>query len=135
MRFIPAHAGNRLVVVLPPGIKPVHPRSRGEQVAEASKRDMSTGSSPLTRGTDYLIDFEPARARFIPAHAGNREAKDLMEVMEAVHPRSRGEQMTLPTMESGEHGSSPLTRGTADTPNRRRGGGRFIPAHAGNRNR
>ena len=54
LRFIPAHAGNTVVLDLLVGAV--------------------YGSSPRTRGTRHLARRLPRINRFIPAHAGNTES-------------------------------------------------------------
>ena len=90
-RFIPAYAGNSRVEVERTGLKPVHPRLRGELdlrflvimiVYGSSPLTRGTlhffisdklfrGSSPLTRGTQVGIGMITNGTRFIPAYAGN----------------------------------------------------------------
>ena len=95
VRFIPACAGNafpqeRLVIS-----NTVHPRMRGERtVAVALWFDLS-GSSPHARGTRRYCCSCECIARFIPACAGNASHTDQEEAREAVHPRMRGERLSL----------------------------------------
>ena len=111
-RFIPAGAGNRASPVGLPSLTPVHPRWRGEQERGFVKKPFHRGSSPLARGTDAHRRPGAARARFIPAGAGNRSAWASSLRLSAVHPRWRGEQSDRPRQTSGRSGSSPLARGT-----------------------
>ena len=152
-RFIPAHAGNTSTGRGSPSPWPVHPRTRGEHEQIAANVGGGTGSSPHTRGTPERRAAVASRLRFIPAHAGNTAIWPAASGAMPVHPRTRGEHIGMPTLDSegssvhprtrGEHGdmasgvgrnagSSPHTRGTpgsAPTPLLER---RFIPAHAGN---
>jgi len=50
-RYIPAHAGNTLVVLKSRFHRSVHPRARGEHMDHASKHAGMAGTSPRTRGT------------------------------------------------------------------------------------
>ncbi len=50
-RFIPAYAGNSYVLRVVLIDYPVHPRLRGELNAQHIEREATSGSSPLTRGT------------------------------------------------------------------------------------
>ena len=50
-RFIPARAGNTVVMLLNSTASPVHPRSRGEHHDPGDKSVDHDGSSPLARGT------------------------------------------------------------------------------------
>ena len=52
----------------------------------------SSGSSPLARGTDWLLGCIALLLRFIPAGAGNRKRRGAVTAAKAVHPRWRGEQ-------------------------------------------
>ncbi len=73
-----------------------------------------------------------ARMRFIPAHAGNMNARPTLSTEKAVHPRTRGEHENERHHNVAILGSSPHTRGTSVDRNVPTGGWRFIPAHAGN---
>ncbi len=70
-RFIPAHAGNTLLVKQPTPLGPVHPRACGEHCVFLSKVDCTRGSSPRMRGTPPPRQSAAAPPWFIPAHAGN----------------------------------------------------------------
>ncbi len=131
-RFIPARAGNGGSQDGPDRCQAVHPRSRGERapvrIGEKSRR----GSSPLARGTELAWPASMCRQRFIPARAGNGLSRNARATRRSVHPRSRGERVQDIVLHMGDHGSSPLARGTAI---RRCPGAprpRFIPARAGN---
>ncbi len=50
-RFIPADAGNSMVLICENIVSPVHPRGRGEQAGEFGDQAFDIGSSPRTRGT------------------------------------------------------------------------------------
>ena len=131
-RFIPAHAGNSVVLwcAMPP--VSVHPRARGEQQGELAVFHRAGGSSPRTRGTVPVQQPANRGHRFIPAHAGNSLGGLGRNLPAAVHPRARGEQGKGGAELAPVGGSSPRTRGTdspAHTAWRTR---RFIPAHAGN---
>ena len=112
-----------------------------------------TGSSPPARGTLDRERPDLVVHRFIPACAGNTSPRPIPSRRDPVHPRLRGEHLS---MVDGVHviaGSSPRARGTqldgraagASTPVHPRGRGehatprhrsrfvvRFIPARAGN---
>ena len=110
----------------------VHPRSRGEYRLLMPLILTSVGSSPLTRGIQWL-GFDGSRTHgFIPAHAGNTRYGQTCPSPGRVHPRSRGEYQRFVEQIVPGVGSSPLTRGiqslTAVCPRFPR----FIPAHAGN---
>ena len=112
LRFIPAHAGNRL---LDRGIFPplsVHPRACGEQLVLLIVLACLTGSSPRMRGTGPQHGGRRMRVRFIPAHAGNSALPILGNDQPAVHPRACGEQLSRMRYEPFCCGSSPRMRGT-----------------------
>ena len=92
---------------------------------------MVSGSSPLTRGKRAPLDPCRRRGRLIPAHAGKTPDALPRVRSRTAHPRSRGENGTMPGSTRMVSGSSPLTRGKRAPldPCRRRG--RLIPAHAG----
>ena len=93
---------------------------------------VSTGSSPLARGTpdDYVGD--PGRRRLIPARAGNtcRRGESLLQA--PAHPRSRGEHPAPSQRDYASCGSSPLARGTLIEGAQEAAVKRLIPARAGN---
>ncbi len=70
-RFIPTHAGNTPLDMMPTWMRPVHPHSRGEHTALSAAARVACGSSPLTRGTQVSAKVGKSRSRFIPTHAGN----------------------------------------------------------------
>ncbi len=111
-RFIPAGAGNTMVLASSHVPAPVYPRWRGEHVSASGIRFVISGLSPLARGTLLGAAQYPGARRFIPAGAGNTR-----------------------TCGAGWYpvaGLSPLARGTPKCclmQSRRR---RFIPAGAGN---
>ena len=91
LRFIPAHAGNTPCLLSDVQVLEVHPRSRGEYRLLMPLILTSVGSSPLTRGIQWL-GFDGSRTHgFIPAHAGNTSLQRNRPWPWKVHPRSRGE--------------------------------------------
>ncbi len=132
-RFIPAHAGNRVSGGMRRDGSSVHPRACGEQPEALVKSKVSRGSSPRMRGTVKAFDLLNGRIRFIPAHAGNRRLKSSTSPTSPVHPRACGEQRAPDTQTIPLCGSSPRMRGTGSGGDFNATGGRFIPAHAGNR--
>ena len=97
-----------------------------------STRKGLDGSSPLARGTRRLVDRLAHLTRFIPARAGNTPAPRGSGTRGAVHPRSRGEHVTVVPESEHRGGSSPLARGTRHGFREGSGFSRFIPARAGN---
>ena len=90
------------------------------------------GSPPLTRGILRLISSGCSTVRFTPAHAGNTLYLCFRSTGPEVHPRSRGEYVSLHKCGVSALGSPPLTRGILlwlFLPSFRK---RFTPAHAGN---
>ena len=111
-RFIPAYAGNSKLAREFFNTCSVHPRLRGELLLMLACNVLNTGSSPLTRGTQILIEFGQRIKRFIPAYAGNSGQPCLSQSLNTVHPRLRGELEKNRQATGTENGSSPLTRGT-----------------------
>ena len=131
-RFIPACAGNGWSRGPRRRPAPVHPRLRGERLFSPNRRMTTSGSSPLARGTVHAHRMGAARARFIPACAGNGRSSRSGRPSPPVHPRLRGERDVEYTLNPEENGSSPLARGTAAPGRRQPTRARFIPACAGN---
>ena len=108
-----------------------HPRSRGENRADAGISTSIRGSSPLTRGKLLLHLGGGGRGRLIPAHAGKTRSRRSPSRPRGAHPRSRGENVNWVRTSHYTLGSSPLTRGklAGQHPDHLRT--RLIPAHAG----
>ena len=132
IRFIPAHAGNIVCLVVCAWGIPVHPRARGEHRMMTSEAFKKSGSSPRTRGTCQRDPQGCPVGRFIPAHAGNITRQDARSDTHPVHPRARGEHLVDYAPCSTSRGSSPRTRGTFAGQPTFPPRPRFIPAHAGN---
>ena len=109
--LIPAHAGKTGASRLPEPASRAHPRSRGENVDTAVRRENELGSSPLTRGKPQRVVHERDRLGLIPAHAGKTTTRKRGTPVEWAHPRSRGENAPMATTARPMGGSSPLTRG------------------------
>ncbi len=75
LRFIPAGAGNTGARHLLAMHSAVHPRWRGEHAACGAGHDCVCGSSPLARGTPRYRGGDRRLLRFIPAGAGNTNAR------------------------------------------------------------
>jgi len=90
-RFIPAGAGNTTAIASCAHGSAVHPRGRGEHLDIPKKLNGSNGSSPRARGTPGAGRAAPGLRRFIPAGAGNTNARTAARADKAVHPRGRGE--------------------------------------------
>ncbi len=91
MRFIPASAGNTIVIKRPWICRAVHPRERGEHDERNQIERWRIGSSPRARGTLLRCGGLLNRRRFIPASAGNTFRVFDAPSSSAVHPRERGE--------------------------------------------
>ena len=109
--LIPAHAGKTVRSGTRRRRAGAHPRSRGENLANALR----------------VIADE----RLIPAHAGKTPLGSALLGTVRAHPRSRGENELGKRRVEGVKGSSPLTRGKRRRMDRRRARRRLIPAHAG----
>ena len=131
-RFIPARAGNTATSCRRATHRPVHPRSRGEHIADRLCIPILDGSSPLARGTRSATPDAWDRERFIPARAGNTGHPRASPRRAPVHPRSRGEHTSTVTENRNCSGSSPLARGTRSRRPVLGTRERFIPARAGN---
>ncbi len=131
-RFIPACAGNTLLLSGRAAPPPVHPRVRGEHVSIALSTKRCVGSSPRARGTPSKNGYGEIFYRFIPACAGNTGTAARHQPPAAVHPRVRGEHLTASAGFSSATGSSPRARGTHLLGGVRSGQSRFIPTCAGN---
>ena len=70
-RLIPARAGNTKQVPAAASGARAHPRSRGEHVIAGENFGITTGSSPLARGTCVVPVAIACGERLIPARAGN----------------------------------------------------------------
>ena len=90
----------------------VHPRWRGEHHYFVVSVISISGSSPLARGTQLLLDAWFDVERFIPAGAGNTSPSDSAIRWMKVHPRWRGEHGKTSGDFKEIDGSSPLARGT-----------------------
>ena len=71
IRFIPACAGNTLILQGGQVDKRVHPRVCGEHLCRSTPYTAELGSSPRVRGTQASCMFCFNLIRFIPACAGN----------------------------------------------------------------
>ncbi len=132
IRFIPAGAGNTLVLNRPALETPVYPRWRGEHGFTSLNDFKFCGLSPLARGTlCYPLKTADSR-RFIPAGAGNTRPASRLAPDIPVYPRWRGEHVGMGADRNMYIGLSPLARGTRSVYRNGPGRRRFIPAGAGN---
>ncbi len=110
----------------------VYPRWRGEHCDPAGPGTITTGLSPLARGTLLAQLLLLTLLRFIPAGAGNTAQPQPNAFKISVYPRWRGEHAGKSNEASAVIGLSPLARGTLDFPCYVLATARFIPAGAGN---
>ena len=131
-RSIPACAGNTPRPEAGASRPTVHPRMRGEHVAEGGATNEGRGPSPHARGT--RVDRSAGRdgVRSIPACAGNTCPRHAWRCTQPVHPRMRGEHAATEPKGWPEVGPSPHARGTRRRYGHRPRRMRSIPACAGN---
>ncbi len=111
-RFIPAWAGNTRSLTGRAARQPVHPRVGGEHSCSSWYLMTHSGSSPRGRGTRDRAPVAEARARFIPAWAGNTSMRKAIVYALSVHPRVGGEHGQSLVVVECLIGSSPRGRGT-----------------------
>ncbi len=131
-RFIPARAGNTLLLTAAFNPTPVHPRASGEHTPHRRLAHAARGSSPRERGTQRHLAGAALAVRFIPPRAGNTKSRAAASAARSVHPRASGEHDLWAAGRSWCTGSSPRERGTPAFRRINRGYWRFIPARAGN---
>ena len=131
-RFIPAPAGNTRRGLSGCAGRSVHPRACGEHLRAGPIVRMRGGSSPRLRGTPLSPYPDINRRRFIPAPAGNTDARCPAAPAGSVHPRACGEHRKGWSGHRHDAGSSPRLRGTHLKPAKHDAPRRFIPAPAGN---
>ena len=134
-RVIPACAGNTARCKCPSPTATGHPRVRGEHCSRSGQSLVGSGSSPRARGTHHAAQVVDIARRVIPACAGNTWTMLLRILMQAGHPRVRGEHRSRFTPLRPIDGSSPRARGTPSSMLHRLDLGRVIPACAGNTGR
>ena len=130
--IIPALAGNTLLSPTRSGLRPDHPRSRGEYTGPGGVVSDKKGSSPLSRGILLLAGGLLHPGRIIPALAGNTPSRCRSSTRHPDHPRSRGEYHSAGIPSRSGSGSSPLSRGIRVQQPGKRPARRIIPALAGN---
>ena len=79
-------------------LMPAHPRSRGENLPQRRHARLDAGSSPLTRGKPFRALLIRPRFRLIPAHTGKTGRACFRSRLRPAHPRSRGENVTHPSV-------------------------------------
>ena len=91
LRLIPACAGSILLYSLCASSIRAHPRVRGEHPRDSFRSTRMSGSSPRARGASRRPRRGEGWARLIPACAGSIRARWPIELVDAAHPRVRGE--------------------------------------------
>ena len=129
--LIPAHAGKTSLMSCSSGLVTAHPRSRGENSPNQGYEAKVSGSSPLTRGKPASDRGTPWGSGLIPAHAGKTHVGGAALRHIGAHPRSRGENCDVLSLQAYYPGSSPLTRGKQRARSDVGRRVRLIPAHAG----
>ncbi len=109
---IPALAGQPGANVNTGSVSGVHPRSRGAAATRLSLSQMSTGPSPLSRGSPASATWTASRAGSIPALAGQPPPASSRPRPAWVHPRSRGAAGISSRIALARQGPSPLSRGS-----------------------
>ena len=130
-RSIPAHAGEPVREGGLANLLMVYPRPRGGTVSTTRASTRSWGLSPPTRGNRSAPRAARARARSIPAHAGEPAPTPLVNMRPRVYPRPRGGTSHSVRRASRTTGLSPPTRGNRESPQRTVSSSGSIPAHAG----
>ncbi len=92
---------------------------------------VTSGSSPLVRGSESSLEFYLHRNRFIPARAGIGPTSSYCAFRHTVHPRSCGDRTITKHHIIYNLGSSPLVRGSVIMSHIDFIKKRFIPARAG----
>ena len=110
--IIPADAGNTRICVRISKSSQDHPRGCGEHQSTGRLKDGSSGSSPRMRGTPPGAAAEAAKARIIPADAGNTLSQPWWIRVSGDHPRGCGEHKEAFGQALLNRGSSPRMRGT-----------------------
>ena len=78
------------------------------------------------------MKFDKADIGFTPAYAGNTATRRIPFTFRKVHPRIRGEYLSIFVKNCLNMGSPPHTRGIRVLLGARPAGNRFTPAYAGN---
>ena len=131
LRIIPAYAGSTSHYAGQSGATGDHPRIRGEHLRDRWAKDLSTGSSPHTRGAPSSAPDLGREGGIIPAYAGSTLMTPPSTGLSLDHPRIRGEHAGDDDATTELKGSSPHTRGALLPVSRGGSDSRIIPAYAG----
>ena len=129
---IPACAGNTVGELHGRTLAWDHPRVRGEHAIACAGGCAGWGPSPRARGTHSATPIRPVTTSTIPACAGNTLVFGILGLLNADHPRVRGEHTPSGAPLRSGIRPSPRARGTHRTSCRRLRPRPTIPACAGN---
>ena len=110
-RIIPACAGSRPRTARRRRRSGDHPRVRGEQMPWPECARVRAGSSPRARGAAQRQRGDRAERGIIPACAGSSGSPVAGGPSARDHPRLRGEQRPVESVDERLRGSSPRARG------------------------
>ena len=130
-RFTPAYAGKILHRYASVDHEWVHPRIRGEDHVQDQHQHCRRGSPPHTRGRSFFDVVGLFLSRFTPAYAGKICGQASCGGIWQVHPRIRGEDLSIRFNSTVHVGSPPHTRGRLKTTSTLKRYSRFTPAYAG----
>ncbi len=130
-RSIPACAGSTSAPGGARSGRMVHPRMRGEHMYREKLIRLGVGPSPHARGALEELRNHLNRSRSIPACAGSTRSSSAAPTCWRVHPRMRGEHLSIAVVALNPWGPSPHARGALEHHGRIRASGRSIPACAG----
>ena len=130
-RIIPAHAGQTRNSRRWSRPCSDHPRACGANSLAVVPLMPRLGSSPRMRGKHEHDGVVGGRPRIIPAHAGQTDSGDQHRGAAPDHPRACGANLASAFRLASSAGSSPRMRGKLGRGQLLLGGGRIIPAHAG----
>ena len=110
-RNTPAYAGKTFPDDRRRRVLRKHPRLRGEDSKWTGALMMIPETPPLTRGRLSHLVATLFSVRNTPAYAGKTFLQRFVRAFCQKHPRLRGEDVTLTTLETGSTETPPLTRG------------------------
>ncbi len=131
VRIIPAFAGSTHDNCANADSYEDHPRVRGEHASVDASQQLTTGSSPRSRGARQPGVTRDDPVRIIPAFAGSTWTTTGLRLVWRDHPRVRGEHHTRVVRRPAGFGSSPRSRGAHCRAHLQYGDQRIIPAFAG----
>ena len=130
-RSIPAYAGEPCTRRSTASKAPVYPRVCGGTSSDPGTADTGRGLSPRMRGNQSGAPTPAETPRSIPAYAGEPPPGAPSPGRGAVYPRVCGGTSDAPDQIPRSLGLSPRMRGNPAAVTAQSGGGRSIPAYAG----